>query len=194
MAPRLRALLVMSVAVGVPLFAVACKDAATPPSASGDVAKAGASAGTSEIVASAKTGDPAVGATSAKPSALTPVLEAPPADPPADLPGKRLSAGECKAIIKTSAAGFGAALAKTKRTCTADTDCIQEAATCLPGCGGTAFAAKDKDAYAKAAAAPLEECKRFWDGSCSAALALPIPSCPRYLPVCEKGACVSKMK
>ena len=174
MTSRSAPLLAAVVIVGVPTFVVACREAGPPPVAPQTEPSAG-----SNVV-------------QAPSASASPVAVAQVADPPPETPPKAVSAAACKAILKRSEPGFRSAIAGTKRTCSADADCTQVRATCLPGCSGDAFSAKDKDTYAKLSTAPLADCDKFDAGLCTVSLALPIPSCPQYLPRCDHGTCVSK--
>ena len=188
MTSRSAPLLAAVVIVGVPTFVVACREAGPPPVAP----QTEPSAGSNVVQAPSASASPVAVVQTQEPPTGSAVAVAQVADPPPETPPKAVSAAACKAILKRSEPGFRSAIAGTKRTCSADADCTQVRATCLPGCSGDAFSAKDKDTYAKLSTAPLADCDKFDAGLCTVSLALPIPSCPQYLPRCDHGTCVSK--
>lgn len=191
--------LVVLVAVA-PFFVFACQEAAPRP-ASTPLASARPEA-IATIPASAKEDPQTALALShavprtppSEPSELGSSSTKPAPEPAVEAQPKALSAAACRKIVKRSEAGFRVALTGVKHDCSTDAECTLERATCLPGCGGSGFALADRGRYDKLAAAPRAECTAFDDGLCTVSLALPIPSCHPYVPVCAKGRCAAVQK
>lgn len=103
------------------------------------------------------------------------------------------SVAECNTLRSETLDALGKAQAKSA-TCKTEADCeILSDGFCMAGSCGVSIAKTARTAYEADRKGITEPaCETWTKGTCDKLVPIPIPSCPKLVPICKDGVCSSK--